>query len=203
MAPRFVAKQLSHPAGLGGWLIRNLMNRGNARLNAFALEQLALISGDRVLEVGFGGGVALKSLLQNADHVCGIDRSEDAVEAARKRFGREVGEGRAEFRIGAVEALPFAGASLDKALSVNTVYFWTSLDGGLAEIARVLKNDGRIALGFLPKERMERMNFPPDIFTPREPEDLTAAMAGAGFTEVKLHQPRPDPGWMVATGVRV
>ena len=178
------------------------MNRGNAELNAFAVEQLALASRDRVLEVGFGGGVALKSLLQKADQVSGIDRSEDAVKAARKRFGREVGTGRAEFRSGAVEALPFAEAAFDKALSVNTVYFWSSLDGGLAEIARVLKRDGRIAVGFVPKARMDRMNFPPDIFTPREPEDLTATMAGVGFTEVKLRQPKPESVWMVATGVR-
>jgi arsenite methyltransferase len=178
------------------------MNRGNAGLNAFAVEQLGLNSGDRVLEVGFGGGVALKSLLQKADHVCGIDRSEDAVKAARKRFGREVGKGRAEFHSGAVEALPFAEASFDKALTVNTIYFWASLDDGLAEIARVLRRDGRIALGFLPKARMDRMNFPPDIFTPRKPEDVTAAMASVGFTEVELRQPRPESGWMVANGVR-
>lgn len=202
LAPRFVAKQLSRPTGFGGWVIRNLMNRGNARLNAYALEQLGLTPQDRVLEIGFGGGVALSSLLQKARYVCGIDRSDNAVTAARRHFADEVAAQRAEFRTGTVEALPLAEASFDKVLTVNTVYFWTSLFGGLAEIARVLRPDGRIALGFLPKAQMHRMNMPRDIFTPRDPEDVTAALARAGFTNVELRQPTQGVGWMVATAVR-
>ncbi len=201
MAPRFVAKQLSQPAGFGGWVIRNLMNRGNARLNAFALEQLGLTPQDRVLEIGFGGGVALPSLLQKAGYLCGIDRSQDSVTAARRRFADEVAAQRAEFRTGTVEALPLAEASFDKVLTVNTVYFWSSLFGGMAEIARVLRPDGRIALGFLPKARMDRMNMPRDIFTPRDPEDVTAALARAGFANVELRRPAQGVGWMVATAV--
>ena len=77
MAPRFIAKQLSRPSGWGGAVIRFIMNRGNARLNRLAVSKLALTPNDRVLEIGFGGGLALSDLFSRAKFVCGIDPSED------------------------------------------------------------------------------------------------------------------------------
>jgi arsenite methyltransferase len=202
MAPRFVAKQLSRPTGLGGRLIQALMNRGNARLNSYALDQLRLSPEDRVVEIGFGGGVALPRLLGEAAFVCGVDRSPDVVKAAGRRFADAVHTGRAEFCVGAVESLPSPDAAFDKALSVNTVYFWESLEAGAREIARILKRDGRVVLGFVPKPRMDRMNMPADIFTAREPEHVIAALKDAGFGDAELRQPTGDTGWVVATGTR-
>ncbi|PBB16529.1 hypothetical protein CK219_28580 [Mesorhizobium sp. WSM4313] len=138
MAPRFIAKQLSWPAGIGGWLVPVGMNRGNARLNSFALDQLQLVPQDRVLEVGFGGGAALPRLVRGASFVCGVDRSRDGVSAASRRFADAVHAKRAEFHAGTVEKLPLPNATFDKALSVHTVYFWQSLEVGTAELARVL-----------------------------------------------------------------
>ncbi|MFC3077936.1 class I SAM-dependent methyltransferase [Phenylobacterium terrae] len=202
MAPRFVARQLSRPTGLGGRIIRSLMNRGNASLNSYAVEQLRLSADDRVLEIGFGGGVALPRPIREAAYVCGVDASPDVVKAATTRFANDVSAGRAEFRVGMVESLPSPDAAFDKALSVNTVYFWKSLESGAREIGRVLKPGGRVVLGFVPKARMDRMNMPADIFTPRKPDDVAAALADAGFDAVEVRKPRGDWGWMTATGVR-
>ena len=62
--PRFVARQLSHPKGFLGRIFGRLMNRHNANMNAFAIRQLELTSSDRVLEIGFGGGVTLQRLIE-------------------------------------------------------------------------------------------------------------------------------------------
>lgn len=202
MAPRFIAKQLSWPAGFGGWLVRAGMNRGNARLNSYALDQLQLVPEDRVLEVGFGGGAALPRLVLGASFVCGVDRSQDVTSAAARKFADAVRAGRAEFHVGAVEKLPLRDATFDKALSVHTVYFWESLKAGSSELARVLTPGGRIVLGFLPKARMDRMNMPADIFTPREPDEIIAALQGVGFNETELRKPNTETAWAVATGVR-
>src|SRR5262245_48072268 len=139
MAPRFVARQLSHPTGLFGGVIRLLMNRRNARMNAFAVKMLEPARSDRVLEIGFGGGVTLPQLIAQAGFVAGLDRSGDVVAAARRRFAGAVRAGRAEFGTGAVEALPYDAGVFDKVCTVNTVYFRRSLDAGFAEIFRVLK----------------------------------------------------------------
>src|SRR6266542_1474448 len=132
MTPRFIARQLSCPTGLSGRIIGGLMNRRNLRMNSFAVKQLMLHPRDRVLEIGFGGGVALPSLLSGARYVAGIDRSRDVVRRARDRYAQAVAQGRAEFRVGAVESLPFVAASFEKVCTVNTVYFWGSLERGFS-----------------------------------------------------------------------
>jgi arsenite methyltransferase len=200
--PRVLARQLSRPTGILGALVRRLMNRGNARMNAFAVRQLDLAPTDRVLEIGFGGGVTLPSFLGKAAFVGGVDRSGDVVARARARYGAAVAAGRADFREGQVEALPFEPGTFDKVCTVNTVYFWTSLDAGFAEIHRVLAPGGRVAVGFLPKERMDRIGFPADIFTPRAPDDVVASLTKTGFTNVRVARPEAATPWNVAVAVR-
>jgi ubiquinone/menaquinone biosynthesis C-methylase UbiE len=97
-----------------------LMNRHNAKLNAFAVQQLNLTSSDRVLEIGFGGGVTLPLLIKQAGFVGGVDRSLDMVKRAKAIFSDAVSSGRAEFRQGTVEALPFEVSSFGKVCTVNT-----------------------------------------------------------------------------------
>jgi arsenite methyltransferase len=159
--PHFIARQLSHPRGMFGRFIAALMNWHNANMNSFAVRQLALDSRDRVLEIGFGGGVTLQPLLKCAAYVAGIDRSRDMVEHAKRRYFDAVQAGRAEFREGNVESMPFASGSFDKVCTVNTIYFWPSLEAAFREILRVLAPGGRLVVGFLPKERMDRMGVPP------------------------------------------
>src|SRR5882724_1208374 len=127
MPPRFIARQLSFPTGFFGRLIGRLMNRHNARMNAFVVKQLEVNSTDRILEIGFGGGVNLPSLVNGAAFVGGVDRSRAMVEQAKSVFSEAVKAGRADFREGNVESIPFATASFAKACTANTIYFWSSL----------------------------------------------------------------------------
>lgn len=181
-----------------GWL----MNRTNAAVNVFAVQQLDLKPTDRVLEIGFGGGVTLPSLLKASAFVAGVDRSNDVVSRAKARFAKAVRAGRADFRVGTVEALPFEDDSFDKVCTVNTVYFWTSLQQGFAEVRRVLTSGGRVVVGFLPKERMDRMDMPTDIFTTRSAESVIAALGETGFTNVRSERPTVDTSWIVIVAIR-
>jgi len=202
MVPRFIARQLSRPKGCLGAVIRHLMNRHNARMNAFAVRELGLDPSDRVLEIGFGGGVTLPSLIKVAAFVAGVDRSIDVVDWAQRRFSKPIKAGHAEFRQGNVEALPFETAAFDKVCTVNTVYFWASLDAGFREIHRVLKPRGRVVVGFLPKDRMDRMVMPPDIFTTRAPPDVIEALTRAGFSGARVDRPEPQTPWNVIVATR-
>ena len=202
MAPRFIARQLSRPTGFFGRVMGRLMNRHNAKLNAYAVRQLDLTPSDRILEIGFGGGVTLPSLIAGAAFVGGVDRSSEMVWRAKARFSEAVLAGRAIFREGNVEELPFEVSSFGKVCTVNTVYFWSSLDAGFAEIHRVLSPGGRVVVGFLPKERMDRMGMPKDIFTLRAPEDVIAALTKAGFSDVRIERPEPTTPWNVLVATR-
>jgi len=202
MPPRFVARQLSRPTGFFGRIMGRLMNRHNAKLNSYAVRQLELTPSDRVLEVGFGGGVSLPSLIASAAFVGGVDRSSDMVRRAKAIFSEAVSAGRADFREGSVEELPFEASSFERVCTVNTIYFWSSLDAGFAEIRRVLSPGGRVVVGFVPKERMDRMGMPVDIFTSRAPEDVVAALRKAGFSDVRVEQPEPTTPWNVIVATR-
>lgn len=166
-------------------------------MNAFAVKMLALKPDDHVLEIGFGGGVTLSALITGAGFIAGVDRSADAVSWATSRYANAVAAGHADFREGSVEALPYESAAFGKVCTVNTVYFWKSLEAGFTEIRRVLARGGRVVVGFLPKDRMARLNMPADIFTLRAPEDVIAALKKCGFGDVRVERPQPDTPWNV------
>jgi len=178
------------------------MNRHNAKMNAFAVEQLGLRPSDRVLEIGFGGGATLPALIGGAAFVGAIDRSRDVVEWAKARFSAAVKSGRARFLEGSVEAIPFPAAAFEKVCTVNTIYFWRSLDAGFAEIHRVLAPGGRVVIGFLPKEWMDRLGHPSDIFTSRTADAGVAALTNAGFKDVHVERPEPATRWNVIVATR-
>jgi len=85
---------------------------------------------------------------------------------------------------------------------VNTVYFWNSLLQGFREIRRVLAPEGRLVVGFLPKEWMDPMALPADIFTSRTVEDLLCAVEEAGLRNVRIQRPETTTSWatLVASG---
>jgi len=197
MAPRFIARQLAHPRGILGRIMGLLMNRNNARMNAFAIEQLKAGPEDRILEVGFGGGLTLPKLLELPVKVSGLDRSKQMVRQANARFRDSVISGRADFRVGDVEALPFPDGAFSNVITVNTVYFWSSLQAGCREIRRVLAPGGRAIIGFLPAEHMASMNLPTDIFPFRTSEDVVAAAQEAGFATVSVNRPTSTTKWNV------
>jgi ubiquinone/menaquinone biosynthesis C-methylase UbiE len=183
-------------------IIARLMNRHNAKMNAFAIDQLNLAPGDHVLEIGFGGGLNLSRLIASAGFVAGVDRSSAMVQRARAHFRDAISNGRADFREGSIEALPFEAASFDKVCTVNTIYFWISLDAGFTEIHRVMSQGGRAAVGFLPKEHMDRMGMPTDIFKTRGPEDVIAGLEFAGFSGIRIERPKSSTPWNVVTATR-
>jgi arsenite methyltransferase len=179
---RFIARQLGRPSRLTG----RLLNLANARANGAAVELLEVSSEHRALDVGFGGGVALRKLAARAGSVAGIDRSEAAVRAARQSFRREIEEGRVQVEEASVEAIPFADADFDRVLTVHTIYFWPDPERGLQEILRVLKPGGRFVL-------TTDMRGPPKAiakhgFSSYSQEQQTELLRAAGFSDVRFER---------------
>jgi len=120
MISRWMARQLGRPEGLGGRLVARMMNRSNAAMNRRAIALLDVRASHEVLEVGFGGGLALDPLLALAwaGRVTGVEPSADMREAGRRRHAAAIASGRLRLDAASVERLPYAPAEFDRVLSV-------------------------------------------------------------------------------------
>lgn len=135
------------PAGrLAGWVMAKTAEYSG--LNPTVLELLALSGDDRVLEIGFGPGEALRLLAEGpaGRHVAGVDPSPVMLARARRRNRRAVREGRMDLRLAAAEALPWPDGSFEAVFAVNTAQLWTPIPAGIAQVSRVLTSGGRVVL---------------------------------------------------------
>ena len=179
-----ISRQLSQPSGAGGRVIAAVMNRGNRGLNERAINLLDVRPSSRALDLGFGGGLALALLLERAAHVTAIDRAQDMVAAAEARHADDIAAGRLTVKVGDVGALPLADGSVDRILTVNTVYFWPDLVSAFSELQRVMAPGARVVIGIRDGSVMERVDRA--IFTIRTPDELTMALREAGFQNVDI-----------------
>jgi len=157
-----LTRMFGRPNGVLGRLGGVIMARVNRDAAAQIIEMLDIRSDDKVLEVGFGPGVAIQLLLHRvpAGTVAGIDYSQEMVRQAAARNAVALRNRRVDLRYGSVERLPFADETFDKALAINSMQTWSDARTGLREIQRVLKHRGNVALGFTvnsgqPKEGVE------------------------------------------------
>jgi ubiquinone/menaquinone biosynthesis C-methylase UbiE len=160
------------------------MNRGNRGLNERAIELLDVQPGSRVLDLGFGGGLSFSALIARGATVVGVDRAHDMVDAARAKHHEDVEAGRLTVLVAEVEDLPLEDASLDRVLTINTVYFWRSLDAGLSELRRVLAPGGTLVIGIRDGSVMKQVSL--EVFTLRSPQALAAGLGAAGYEEVAI-----------------
>jgi ubiquinone/menaquinone biosynthesis C-methylase UbiE len=202
MAPRFIARQLSFPNGLLGRIMGLLMNFHNAHINEFAIQKMTVRPPGKILEIGFGGGLSLARLIGLSRHFSGVDRSDEMVSQAKLKFRKAIENGQADFCVGNVEALPFAAQTFGNVLTVNTVYFWKSLEVGCNEIRRVLASSGQAVIGFMPREHMEKKKMPPDIFSLRTTDDVATALRSSGFSETHVERPEAKPEWAVVLATK-
>jgi SAM-dependent methyltransferase len=131
-----------------------------------------------MLDVGCGQGFESARFLAEDRQVVGADYSEDAVHAARERFGD------AGLLVGQMNALDlgFAGGTFRWACSSHLIEHFAEPEGHVRELARVLADDGT-AFFLTP-------NAPADFENPFhihlfEPDEL-GAMLGRHFEDVRV-----------------
>jgi arsenite methyltransferase len=110
------------------------------------LEALRLHIGERVLEVGCGGGFyAYESgqCVGATGRVCALDLSADQIAAAKTRCGELSW---VECQVGDAVKLPYGDAEFDALYGVQVFEYVPNLDDALREIQRVLRPGGRVVI---------------------------------------------------------
>ncbi len=184
---RLLASQLRQPRGLIGSLVGRGMARQNKESNDWTISLLHIKPDDHVLEVGFGPGVAIKSVSEQATRgfVAGIDFSKAMVQQASRLNAVEIKEGRVELKNADVLSIPYNDDSFDKIFAVNVIYLWPDLPSVVNELKRVMKSGGILALYAASLELVVKMGLRKSpLFTIHKLDDVTAALNESGFTKV-------------------
>jgi ubiquinone/menaquinone biosynthesis C-methylase UbiE len=108
------------------------------------LEMLSLRTGERILELGCGGGYYTREVAQfvgPTGRVCAIDISPDQIAAAQARCAECAW---VECHEADIAVPPYGNAEFDVVFAVQALEYLADLDGALGNIRRMLRPGGRL-----------------------------------------------------------
>ena len=196
------------PRGEEGAKMLLRMNDSHYPVTGWALSFLSFQKSDRVLDIGCGGGAALKRMSgqMESGHLIGVDYSEVSVELSRKMNVEDIASGKMEVLKASVEQLPFEENQFDKIITVESFYFWPDPAENLKEVVRVLKTGGVFLLvaDIYQKEGLDKSVLDNiaryQLFNPTV-EEFELLFRQAGFSEVKAHT-KEGTDWICVEGIK-
>jgi arsenite methyltransferase len=161
--------------------------------NPHAIAELR--SGETVLDLGSGAGLDCFLAAQQIGpegKVIGVDMTPDMLARARDN-ARQVGVQNVEFRLGEIEQLPVADASVDVVISNCVVNLSPDKPRVFREVYRALRPGGRVAIADvvatteLPPEIQKDLAAYTGCIAGAAPvASIEAMLAAAGFTDIRI-----------------
>jgi ubiquinone/menaquinone biosynthesis C-methylase UbiE len=172
--------QAGKPTGVVGKIFGFLMNLSNREDNSWTVSLLGINTTSKVLEIGFGTGLAIAEATKINTNGCiyGVEHSETMLEAAENRNQKAIKAGRVSLRLGSVMKLPFEDNYFDIVYSINCIYFWEPPIQGLTEIYRVLKPGGIVAI-------TARNRNDEEVYARLNPDAVSNLLQSTGFVHTK------------------
>ena len=151
--------------------------------------ELRLVPGSTLLDLACGrGAYGLLIAQRTGASLVGLDFSAQALTEAGEQAAR-MGVSTASFRIGELTATGLPDASVESVLCTDAIQFPDEPASAYAEISRILKPGGRVALTC-----WEPLDRDDERLSPRiRRADLGAGLRQAGFTDVQV---RDRPLWL-------
>jgi len=193
----------------GGWAAHvDYIEERGAEVTEAMLDGLALIPGDRVLELACGtgaGGIGAARRVGAAGMVTMSDVAPDMVEVATDRV-KQLGFSNIATAVLDIEQIEMPADAFDAVLCREGLMFAVDPGRGLTEIHRVLKPGGRVAIAvWAERERnpwlgvmfdgvTAELGFevpPPGVpgpFSLADGSTLTGLIDGAGFVDVAVRE---------------
>lgn len=194
------------PEGEAGAGMLEYMNEEHYEVTGWALSHFSFADGDRILDIGCGGGRTLARMARRCrtNSLTGVDYSPVSVAQTTKYNQELVNEGRLTVVEGSVSDLPFADASFDKIITVESFYFWPSPVNDLREVHRVLAESG---IFLLVADIYERPDLPESarehirMYHMLNPtlEEFRAYFEKAGFSDIVVHT-KEGTTWVCVEG---
>jgi ubiquinone/menaquinone biosynthesis C-methylase UbiE len=166
------------------------MAYSNRERNRWVISLLDIKRNDRVLEIGFGPGLAVEQISKIAvvGFIAGIDHSKVMVKQASKRNANAIREGRVDLRLGSVSTLPQFDEPFDKIISVNSIQFWDDPVECLKGLCRILKPGGLIAIALQPRHPGATEE---DV--QNSGKEIATFLEKAGFSEIRTETKKMKP----------
>ena len=189
-----IVGQFGQPRGtagsVAGWVMAH--RPSNRQRNRWVVSLLDVQPTDRVLEIGFGPGLAIAELARrmgDAGHLYGIDHSEVMLRQASRRNAAAIAVGRVRLSRASVDQLPSSlSGPFDAILTVNSFGFWPAPAERLGELRRRLRPGGRIAIASQPRCPGATAN------TSRSAaREIEALLQDAGYTAMRTETLDLDP----------
>lgn len=178
------ADQVAQAVGYGAQDLTALPEGANMGLSCGNPTAIAALrAGEVVLDLGSGGGMdcfMAGPRVGPTGRVIGVDMTPDMLSKARRNIGSyksQSGLDNVEFRLGEIENLPVADASVDVVLSNCVINLSPDKACVWREVVRVLKPGGRVAISDLALLRPLPESVVADV------EALIGCVAGAQLVE--------------------
>lgn len=168
-------------------------NMGLGCGNPIALA--ALKEGEVVLDLGSGGGFdcfLARRQVGESGYVIGVDMTPEMIKLSRNNLQKS-GYTNMEFRLGEIENLPVADASIDAIISNCVINLSLEKEKVFNEAYRVLKSGGRLSISDvlataeLPKQVKEDLSMMAGCIAGAEYiETIRAMLENAGFCDIEM-----------------
>lgn len=181
--------QFRRPTGWAGRLAGRYMSvlPANRRRNAWTVDLLELKPSHRVLEIGFGPGIALQRVVRRLPEgfVVGLDHSSAMARQAAARNRVAIDAGRMVLVEAAVDDLarPELAGPFDRVYAVNVALFWDDPAAVFRRLAERLAAGGWLAITHQP-----RLGDRSDAAALAVARRLAAAMLEAGLTDPRTER---------------